>query len=101
MTSFCRVLEQMEEALALESVAEPDSKAIGAIRTGLLQNPEFWTDFLKICNQSANLSVLLGVRKEVIARWPAVIREYLDHVRRLDSEDALTKKANLITTGYK
>jgi hypothetical protein len=88
-----------DNALALESV-QPDSKAIGAIRAGLNQDPEFWTNFLKICNQSANLSVLLGVRREVIARWPSVIREHLEHVRRLDSEDAVNKRANLITTGY-
>jgi hypothetical protein len=102
MTSLCRVLEQMdnEDTLLEYATSESNSKAIGVIRSGMNLSPNFWADFLRLCNQP-HLSELLGVRKEIVARWPSIIRECLDTVRRLDSEEATGKKANLITTGYK
>lgn len=102
MTSFCRVLELMEEEnITLEHSNEmSNSRVIGAIRAGLNIDPQFWDNFLKVCNQSAALSELLGVRKEVIANWPNLIRNNLEQVRVLDGQDAQHKRANLIQTGY-
>jgi len=97
MTSFARLMEHMGENVLLEDI---DPKAIVALRAGQNIRPEFWDDFLKICNQSQALSELLGVRKEVIARWPNQIREGLAQIDKLDGAEALTKKATLITTGY-
>jgi len=98
MTSFGRLIEQMNgDDTLLENI---DLKAIVAIRAGLNISPEFWDNFIKICNQSQSLSELLGVRREVIARWPNQIRDNLANVEKLDSADAVTKKATLITTGY-
>lgn len=100
MVSFCRILEHMNnENLVLEEL-NANSKVIGVIRSGLNIRADFWDDFLKICNQSGPLSELLGVRKEVIANWPTIIRTNLDQVKQLDGQDALQKKANLISTGY-
>jgi hypothetical protein len=99
MTSFARVLEQMNGDTVLE-FADANPKAVIAIRAGLNIRPEFWDDFLKMCNQSQALSELLGVRREIIARWPNQVREGLAHVERQDSTEAASKKANLITTGY-
>lgn len=98
MTSLCRVIEVMnEDELVLEEVSP---KATAAVRAGLNLRPDFWDDFLKVCNQSQALSELLGVRREVIARWPSAVRAALAAVERQDSADAATKKASLITTGY-
>ncbi len=96
MTTLARVIEQMD-CLVLEDV---DPKAAVAIRAGVNQRADFWDDFIKICNQSQALSELLGVRKEVIARWPTAVREVLAQVEKQDSLEASTKKASLITTGY-
>jgi hypothetical protein len=100
MTSLCRVIEQMncEEATVLENY--DNSKALVAVRAGSNLRADFWDDFIKVCNQSQSLSELLGVRREVIARWPAAIREALAKIDKQDSAEALTKKASLITTGY-
>ena len=97
MTSFGRLIEQMDGDTLLEEV---NLKAVVAIRAGLNIDPNFWDNFLKICNQSQSLSELLGIRRETIARWPGQIRENLANVEKLDSADAVTKKATLITTGY-
>lgn len=100
MTSLCRVIEQMncEDATVLENYE--NSKALAAIRAGSNLRSDFWDDFIKVCNQSQSLSELLGVRREVIARWPAAVREALAKVEKQDSVQALDKKASLITTGY-
>jgi len=96
MTIFCRVLEQLDEHMA----PEPDARMVAAIRAGLNIDPNFWNDFLRLCNSPA-LPYLLGVNKSTISQWPAKIREYLTHVETMDSQDASrNKKANLITTGY-
>ena len=102
MTSLCRIIEQIEQEkedqLALESYE--NFKAGVVIRTGMHLRDDFWDDFIKICNQSQALSELLGVRKEVIARWPSAIREALAKVQQQDSAEQSRKKATLITTGY-
>lgn len=95
MVSFAQLMEQMNEPI----VEHHDAKTI-AIRAGLNLSPEFWDDFLKLCNQSQALSELLGVRREVIASWPNNIREGLAQVQKLDGSEAAMKKATLITTGY-
>ena len=97
MSSFYRVLEQLDEHMALRS--EPDPKAIAAVRAGVNLDPEFWDQFLKLCNNPA-LPALLGVRRDVISLWPSKIRENLSHIEAMDSQEAAYKKANLITTGY-
>ena len=99
MVSLGRVIERMDEKeeVVLESLL--DSKAITAIRAGLHLRPDFWDDFLRLCNQPA-IAELFGIRKEVIARWPARVREGLATVQHMDGEEAATKKAGLIKTGY-
>ena len=98
MTSFCRLIEKMDESMVLENI--DNSKAIAAVRAGINLRADFWDDFIKICNQSNALSELLGVRKEIIARWPNAVREALSQVEKQDSMASVSKKASLITTGY-
>ncbi len=100
MTSFGRLIEQMDSDETVLESTELDSKAVVAIRAGLNFDADFWDTFLKMCNQSQAMSELLGVRREIIARWPNQIRQGLAQVQRQDSAEASTKKAVLITTGY-
>ncbi|RDJ35492.1 MAG: hypothetical protein DWQ19_11795 [Crenarchaeota archaeon] len=97
MASFGQVLERMQN----ESVKTSENpEAAAAVRAGLNLNADFWDDFIKICNQSKALSELLGVRRDVIARWPNEVRKALAQIERQDSAEAMNKKASLITTGY-
>lgn len=97
MTSFCRVIEQLDEHYALTN--EPDVKALAAVRAGLNIDPQFWEDFLQLCN-NPNLPYFLEINRSTIAKWPAKIRQHLTHIENMDSQHAATKKSNLITTGF-
>lgn len=95
MLSFAKLLEN----ISLNEAIMPDSRALAVVKAGLNIRPDFWDDFLKICNQPA-LNELLGVRKEVIAKWPSLIRDSIQEIERQNSQEAATKKAEVIRTGY-
>lgn len=96
MISLHRTVELIEEQSTCESAE--NSKSILAIRAGLNVNPQFWEEFMQVCNQSSALAELLGVRQEVIGGWSAKIRTGLKQVEQMDR--GISTKAAMITTGY-
>lgn len=99
MISLGRVLEQLEESMLAEENNMPSSGLTAAVRAGLNLRPDFWDDFMKVCNQSTALAELLGVRKEIISRWPMVIRSTVEKVRQMDNHESSQGTARLIRTG--
>lgn len=97
MISFFQILERFDKQMTLGSDIDP--KVIAVIRAGLNIDPEFWNNFILMCN-NPHLSQLLGIRKEIIGSWPSKIKQALNSIERMDSEAGALKKANLITTGY-
>lgn len=102
MLSFQKMIEIMNEDSFLESEdSRNEEKCIAAIRSGLKIDEEFWDEFLRVCNNTEVLSKLFEIPKERIAKWPSRIRKYLELTKRIDSdEQAMSKKAKLISTGY-
>lgn len=102
MHSFQQVIELMNESSLLEEQdSRSEDKCIAAIRLGLNINPNFWEDFLRMCNNPEMLSVLLDIPRERMSKWPQIIRSHLELTKKLDGDtDAMSRKAKLLTTGY-
>ena len=97
MSLFGKLIDQLDEYV----VNQPENvAAIAAIRAGNNIDPKFWDEFLILCNQANVLSELLGVRKDIIAKWPAAIRQGVATVKQMDSHEAATRKSTMLTTGF-
>lgn len=90
--SLLEFLETLEESQEL------DNTTLGIIRIGMNIDPEFWDNFIRICN-NPGFADLLRVNKVIVARWPSLIRGALEQIHKLDSELAVGKKATMIPTG--
>jgi hypothetical protein len=102
MLSFQKMIEIMNEDSLLESEdSRNDEKCIAAIRAGLKIDEEFWDEFLRLCNNTEVLSHLFEIPKERMSKWPSRVRKYLELTKKIDGdEQAMNKKAKLISTGY-
>jgi hypothetical protein len=96
MITFGRLIERMEED---KGVGQPDTAAIGVIRSGLNIRPEFWEDFINVCGDAQGMSQLLDVPRHLVTGWGGKIREALANVDKADDEEAKGEKSETIPTG--
>lgn len=109
MSSFASIYASLHEQMVSPLLAATDLKddevaAIETIRRGLRLRSQtsetFWNDLRQIANGDRNgLSKLLGVRPEVIARWPQTIDHYMKRVKQLDNFSSGQQKPQVIPTG--
>lgn len=110
MSSFASILAQIVESggplLAVDDNRE-ESAAVEAVRRGMRlrsqANPDdtFWNELRQLASSNRQgLSRLLGVRPEVIARWPQTIQHYLKKVTDADAHENGMKRPQMIGTGF-
>jgi hypothetical protein len=85
------MLKEAQEILPVDTNNEvplldsgEDSKTMELIRVGKNLNPEFWDNFMKICNNTEALANLLGISANDITNWTSRIKDALDKVEKTD-----------------
>lgn len=73
-----------------------DSQAMELIRVGMGLDPNFWDNFMKICNNPEGLADLLNISTSDITNWSARVRDALAKVEKSDDED---KRNKMLQTG--
>lgn len=91
-------LHQVINLLETHKNSSNDEACLNVIRNGIKINPNFWNDFIRICNNIDSLSELLGVPKDQIANWPSIINDYLKMINDKDSGYS-NKKNRVLKTG--
>lgn len=111
MATFASIYAQLHEQtgsplLAATDLKDEDVQSVETIRRGMrLRNqtkPDdtFWADLQQMASSNRNgLAKMLGVRPEVISRWPNIIKHYLNKAQQLDSFANGQKKPQVIQTG--
>ncbi len=112
MGSFSSIYAQMCEQtsgpplLAIDDMDGEEVEALETMRRGMRlrgnTNPDetFWNELKQLsCSNRKGLAKLLGVRPEVIARWPKIIGHYLSKVQQVDAHENGQKKPQMIPTG--
>ena len=104
MPSFRQLWEHMRRLKEEQSEEQPgDTPAMMAIRTGLNQDPNFWSMFQAVLGNSEHIADLLGVPPEKISSWHSRISENLDKVQQTDEQpDAGSEqdtKTDMLPTG--
>lgn len=111
MATFASIYAQLQEQigsplLAATDLKDDDIQAVETIRRGMrLRNKTapsetFWSDLQQMASSNRNgLATLLGVRPEVISRWPTIIKHYMNKMQHIDSVANGQKKPQVIQTG--
>lgn len=109
MGSFASILLRMNEGsplLGAEDMPSQDLEAVETVRRGMrirsTTKPDetFWYELRQLsCSNRQGLAKLLGVKPEVIARWPKIIAHYLEKAQALDAHENGLKKPQMIPTG--
>ena len=106
MVSFAELWEQIEKnkgASPLMTSGE-DGRALNIVRLGKDMHDEnqvsFWDEFISLCGNSDGLSELLGVSREKISSWPSKIKEILDKIEQITTENPTNREdKKLMATG--
>ena len=106
MVSFAELWEQIEKnkgASPLMTSGE-DGRALNIVRLGKDMRDEnqvsFWDEFISLCGNSDGLSELLGVSREKISSWPSKIKEILDKIEQITTENPKNREdKKLMATG--
>jgi len=106
MVSFAELWEQIEKnkgASPLMTSGE-DGRALNIVRLGKDMRDEnqvsFWDEFISLCGNSDGLSELLGVSREKISSWPSKIKEILDKIEQITTENPTNREdKKLMATG--
>jgi hypothetical protein len=92
-SDMCDLLEEQNE--------EEQSKSVAIINKGLqFAKPgckDFWESFQELCNDADGFADLLGVSKEQVIRWPALIDAVLSQVRT-SSDQSVSDRDKIIPT---
>lgn len=67
----------------LRSINEQNTDAaIGAIFTGINVAPDFWENFILVCNNKEGLATLLKINPDKVASWPLLIKQNLEKAKK-------------------
>jgi hypothetical protein len=112
MSSFASILAQLVEQdggplLGVDDTDPDEAAAVETVRRGMRlrgqTDPDdtFWAEFAQLASSNrTGLAKLLGVRPEAVARWPRIVRHYLDKVHRADQHHDGQKKPQVLGTGF-
>jgi hypothetical protein len=106
MNSFNSVYRQLLESqplLAVGDMEQDELAAVEVVRRGMQLsngNQSFWEGLRQLsCSNRSGLAKLLGVKPDVIARWPKIIGHYLSKITEINSHIDGQKKPQVIPTG--
>ena len=72
-----------------------DTKGMEVIRTGKTLEKNFWSNFIKICNNDG-FAELLNIKPNQTSEWASRIKSALDKVENMDSQKSRNK---MLATG--
>lgn len=99
MISFGQLLQKLEENKQEKSLKNNELAAV--LRLGNnIEKKSFWENFISMCSNTKELSILLGVSEERIRTWPSRIRKELELLDTYNVEDLGEKeKIKIMPTG--